>query len=308
MKTPPSWLLYLWLGTAFVGLLLCLGGLTAHLRLGNTAHSGMLLVPQLPASLYIVMAVVVVLGIGLTLLVSITQRRRKAERQLQKHQETARTPWQAALSMLATLAVFAFLLWWVVRYGAHLQALFARLRVDVESMQGFFEEARSMVRQVHSPTAGYAVFTAVMVVYGGMAVLAGWVLLESFAFWRLRSQTPSEEPQRRQVRRAVQAGLRALHDHSEPRAAIIACYARLEHLLEDYGVPVAQHLTPQEYLKSVLQELELPLDILTALVELFELARYSLHPLEDADRLRAIGYLENLQHHLQGAPLYGYQS
>jgi hypothetical protein len=106
------------------------------------------------------------------------------------------------------------------------------------------------------------------------------------------------EPQLQQVRRAVTAGLRELQAHDDPRQAIIACYARLEHLLENYGVPAYAHLTPQEYIGVALQGLELPTDALTGLVQLFEQARYSLHPLDDTAKTLATAYLTMIQTHL----------
>jgi hypothetical protein len=106
------------------------------------------------------------------------------------------------------------------------------------------------------------------------------------------------------VRQAVTAGLRELQSHADPRLAIIACYARLEHLLEDYGVPAHAHLTPQEYMGTVLQGVELPMEALSGLVQLFEQARYSLHPLDDMARTRATAYLTTIQTHLTAeAPL-----
>ena len=41
-----------------------------------------------------------------------------------------------------------------------------------------------------------------------------------------------------------------------PRLAIIACYARLEYLLEDHGVPAYHHLTPQEYMGTAVRGLD----------------------------------------------------
>jgi hypothetical protein len=96
------------------------------------------------------------------------------------------------------------------------------------------------------------------------------------------------------------AGLRELREHTNPRQAIVACYAQLEHLLEDHGVPAYHHLTPQEYMGAALHGVDLPLEPFAGLVELFELARYSLHPLDDAARAAAIAYLERLTTHLEG--------
>ena len=76
-----------------------------------------------------------------------------------------------------------------------------------------------------------------------------------------------------EAQRAVAAGLQELRLHTDPRQAIIACYARLEHLLEDYGVPAYGYLTPQEYMGAALHDLDLPTDAFAGLVGLFELAR-----------------------------------
>lgn len=102
----------------------------------------------------------------------------------------------------------------------------------------------------------------------------------------------------------MSAGLRELREHTEPRQAIIACYARLEHLLEDHGLPAYHHLTPQEYMGAALRGLDLPLDTFAGLVGLFELARYSLHPLDDASRTTAIAHLERLTTYLESETVH----
>jgi hypothetical protein len=54
---------------------------------------------------------------------------------------------------------------------------------------------------------------------------------------------------------------------------------------------------------AALRGLDLPLDAFAGLIRLFELARYSLHPLGDADRRMAIAHLERLTAHLEGGVL-----
>jgi hypothetical protein len=136
----------------------------------------------------------------------------------------------------------------------------------------------------------------VVVLYGGIALVALWVLLEDHGC--ARDSTAPRDANVRRVRRAMTAGLRELRAHTEPRQAIIACYARMEHLLEDHGVPAWRHLTPQEYMGAALRGLDLPMDAFTGLIGLFELARYSLHPLDEAARTTAITHLERLTTHL----------
>jgi hypothetical protein len=48
-----------------------------------------------------------------------------------------------------------------------------------------------------------------------------------------------------------------------------------------------------------LQGLDVPEDAFAGLVVLFEQARYSLHPLGEADKQTAIAHLETIQAHLE---------
>ena len=48
-----------------------------------------------------------------------------------------------------------------------------------------------------------------------------------------------------------------------------------------------------------MQGLDLPLEAFAGLVELFEQARYSLHPLDHSARETAIAHLETLKSHLE---------
>ena len=64
------------LGAMFLAVLLYLSGLAATLQFGDAGVRGFLLVPALSTSLYVIMLLVVLAGVGLSLLVSILQRRR----------------------------------------------------------------------------------------------------------------------------------------------------------------------------------------------------------------------------------------
>jgi len=282
----------LFLGAAFLGAILYLSGLAATLQLGDADLPGVLLVPDLPTPLYIVMAVVVVLGVGCTLLASFRQHRRLSRDQ-EREPEAVKAPWQVLISTLGTLALVLLGLVWLMRHGEVLE----RLRLQISRAQELLAGTHSLVQQVQSPTTGYAMFTMVVLVYGGLGLLGLWILYEGWG--KTRFQSTADDPRPRQVQRAVAAGLQELRTHTDPRQAIIACYARLEHLLTDYGVPAYEHLTPQEYMGTALQDLDLPTDAFAGLVSLFELARYSLHPLDDTARRTAMAYLEQLQTHLE---------
>ena len=286
------------LGAALLGTVLYLSGLSATLQLSDANLPGVLLIPALPMPLYIVMAVVVLGSVGVILLASLRQRRRRASLEAQRRLEAVRTPWQALVSTLASLTLLLIILVWVMRHGPEVYQFLERLRLGVQHAQALLEAGRdSLVQRVHSSTTGYTMFIIVMLVYGGLGLLGLWILCEGWGKAHVQGTVDDERP--RQVQRAVAAGLQELRLHTDPRQAIIACYARLEHLLEDYGVPAYGHLTPQEYMGAALHNLDLPTEAFAGLVSLFELARYSLHPLDDRARATAITYLEQLNVHLE---------
>ncbi|MBI3330143.1 MAG: DUF4129 domain-containing protein [Nitrospinae bacterium] len=292
------------LGATFLGVLLYLSGLASSVRLGDAALQGFLLVPTLPTPLYFTMGAVVLAGVGMTMLVSILHRRRRPPSPIQRQAAGRKAPWQSMLSMLVSLALVTLGLIWLMRHALELQQVWERLRAEVGAIQGLFGSgALTLVHQVSSPTTGYALFAIVVAVYGGIALLALWVLFEG----RIGAHGGDEptDPHTQRVHRAMSAGLRQLREHADPRQAIIACYARLEHLLEDHGVPAYHHLTPQEYMGAALRGLDLPLEAFAGLVRLFELARYSLHPLDDTARTAAITHLEELRTHLQSEAARG---
>jgi hypothetical protein len=287
------------LGATLLAVLLYLSGLAATLQFGDAGVRGFLLVPALSTPLYMTMLLVVLTGVGLTLLVSILQRRRGPRSPEPPHESEAPKPfWQSMLTMLAWLALVGLGLNWLIRHGPEVQEFLERIRTEVGAMREMLGSGtQPLVDQVSSPTAGYALFVTVVVIYGGIGLVALWALFEDRGYAHL--STP-DDPHVRQVRRAMQAGLRELREHADPRQAIIACYARLEYLLEDHGLPAYRHLTPQEYMGVALRGLDLPLDAFAGLIQLFELARYSLHPLDDAARAAATSHLERLTAHLEG--------
>jgi hypothetical protein len=274
-------------------------GLSLTLPLGDANRHGFLLVPALPTPLYIVMGLVVLAGVGLTLLVSFIQRRKpSSERPRRRQAEHIKTPWQLMVSTLASCTILVLAVLWFMRYGTPLFEWLEQWRHDLRTAPELLAAGtQSLLRQVDSPITGYAMFITVLVIYGGLAILALWVLYDGRQ--PVIADSEPEDPRSKRVRRAVTAGLRELRQHADPRQSIIACYARLEHLLEDYGVPTYNHLTPQEYMGAAMQGVDVPLDAFAGLVGLFEQARYSLHPLDNVAREQAIEHLQTIKSHLE---------
>jgi len=100
---------------------------------------------------------------------------------------------------------------------------------------------------------------------------------------------------------ALAAGARALHEDPDPRTAIIGCYAAMERSLADAGSPPRLADTPAEVLsRATAGGLVRPAWAGT-LTGLFRQARYSSHPMTEADRTTAIGALAQVQADLGGA-------
>ena len=274
-------------------------GLSLTLPLGDANRRGLLLVPALPTPLYIVMGLVVLAGVGLTLLASFLQRRKQpSELPRRRQPDPIKTPWQLLVSTLVSCTFLVLAVLWFMRYGTPLFEWLEQWRHDLRTAPALLATGtQSLLRQVDSPVTGYALFITILVIYGGLAVLALWVLYDSRQ--PAMPDTEPEDPRSKRVRRAVTASLRELRQHTNPRQSIIACYARLEHLLEDHGVPTYNHLTPQEYMGAAMQGVDVPLDAFAGLVGLFEQARYSLHPLDNEAREQAIKHLQTIKSHLE---------
>jgi Domain of unknown function (DUF4129) len=95
------------------------------------------------------------------------------------------------------------------------------------------------------------------------------------------------------ARRAVEAALKPLADPADPRAAVIAAYARMEQVLAARELGRRTPEAPREYLARVLRARGMPGRPLTTLTTLFEEARFSPHPIPQSAPRRALREFEN---------------
>ncbi len=93
------------------------------------------------------------------------------------------------------------------------------------------------------------------------------------------------------VAKATADSLEELELGGDPRIAIIRCYARFERSLAAAETPRAPWQTPMEFMRAVLSSLPLDPDDVVRLTRLFELARFSHHPLGVAEQAAALGAL-----------------
>ena len=94
---------------------------------------------------------------------------------------------------------------------------------------------------------------------------------------------------------AVQEAIEELEVGGDVRAVILACFRRFCSLLGAHGITAQGALTPRELEDLAVERLRVSRDASGALTSLFEEARYSEHPLGEADRRRAIESLAGIR-------------
>ncbi len=117
------------------------------------------------------------------------------------------------------------------------------------------------------------------------------------------SPEPDVEPDPEPLVAALAAGARVLHEDPDPRTAIIGCYAAMERSLADAGSPPRMADTPAEVLSRATTSGLVRAAPAATLTGLFRRARYSGHPMTEADRATAIDALAQVRADLESASL-----
>ncbi len=94
---------------------------------------------------------------------------------------------------------------------------------------------------------------------------------------------------------AVDDSVEDLRAEPDPRRAIVRCYARFERAAAASGVERKPWSTPMEFMREALRRLPLPRTAVPTLTGLFELARFSHHPLGPSERDRALAALDEIR-------------
>jgi len=94
---------------------------------------------------------------------------------------------------------------------------------------------------------------------------------------------------------AVQDAIEELEVGGDVRAVILACFRRFCALLGARGITAQGALTPRELEDLAVGRLHVSREASSTLISLFEEARYSEHPLGEADRHRAIESLAGIR-------------
>jgi len=139
-----------------------------------------------------------------------------------------------------------------------------------------------------------------VIVVSSLAVLAlaaaGWLLL------RERRSEPKREWVAAELAVALERTIADLRAEPDPRVAVIAAYAQMEHALAAVGLDRRQDEAPREYLERVLPDVGAQTASVQRLTGLFERAKFSPHTIDAAMKEEAIDALESLRNDLRSGP------
>ncbi|MGH8793918.1 MAG: DUF4129 domain-containing protein [Stackebrandtia sp.] len=145
-----------------------------------------------------------------------------------------------------------------------------------------------------------ALVAAALIAYGTRRLLttrpSGWDRVDS----RAAAQPSAEE-----MRDALQAGLVDIDAGGDPRAAVIACWLRLEHAAADAGVARLASETPAELVQRVLAACRVDDRALSELADAYRRARYAPHDVDVDLRQRARAALAAVDAQLAAAAAEG---
>jgi hypothetical protein len=135
--------------------------------------------------------------------------------------------------------------------------------------------------------------------------LAAAVVLVSILAWviserrrRLSAQARGSKP-RETMSEAIEEGIETLLSHPDPRLAVIAAYSVMEKAFARAGSARRLYETPLEFVGRILSSVPSAGADATKLAELFELAKFSQHEIDEKMRVVAVRTLSNIRHLLQ---------
>jgi hypothetical protein len=133
-----------------------------------------------------------------------------------------------------------------------------------------------------------------IVVVAGLFVL----LLAVVIRWRIQDRrfaTEGGNNDRTATEAAVDVSLDALRNEPDPRRAVIAAYAAMERALSSAGLGRRRSEAPMEYVRRVLTEQTRAPEEVRTVTDLFQVAKFSHHAVDEDMRRAAIDALERIR-------------
>jgi hypothetical protein len=233
----------------------------------------------------------VIFGLAFLLIMVAARAKRKPEEDPESGRATS---WRQTLAPVIAMLplVAAVLVLWLD--GGRIAGALLRLG------EGWFGGAASVAAEGEEPIVfslpwlGWGIgFISLAVALATLAIAVLLLFGDRLLAWWLARRARAE---RAEIVAVVDGSLEDLDDSPDPRVAIINCYRRFERLAERAEVRRAPWQTAEEFMRDALARLSLPPAAVERLTRLFEVARFSQHPLGVAERERARACLEEIRH------------
>jgi len=291
MTTPPpvSEGVSLRLGAGAViatGLLLVLAATVGPLP-APAGDPGAKVVIRLPDAVRVV--VLGLLALSTIILFSLQRRRRPTEETLAPSPAAQRLPpWAAALVSLLLVVLAWYLVWryWSGPDGQPIEKAFAAIAGLLDLL--------TLPQKPPTSIPSLELAIAALLLLLALAVFAVMVLVamaDRLEKWWTQREGAARPPAVPDPLALIQADLRAEPD---ARVAIIRAYGRFERALAAARAPRAAWQTPAEFMRTTLARLPVPAAPVRRLTALFEVARFSTHPLGAEARDAACDSLDEI--------------
>ena len=204
--------------------------------------------------------------------------------------EPQRVPaWVRAVRQMLSLGYFVLLAYLLSRGGISLDAIMA-----LGAGAGVAGGIGALGAAAHNAPPLVTWSFGILAVAAGLGALAlaMWVALGARSLARPDDRA---DDARAPLEAAVEEGAEDLRTEPDARRAIVRCYARFERAAADAGLPRKPWATPMEFMAEALRRTPLARTAVPVLTALFELARFSHHPLGVPERDRALTALEEIR-------------
>jgi Domain of unknown function (DUF4129) len=230
--------------------------------------------------------------IALLVLVMRRRRRKQGDGDSAEAELPQTSRWSKLVILLYPVAVFAIPILLLARHLRH--------RLVPLQIPGLGHPNGRTAQHAGNITSGssWPVLTGIVL---AIAVVAAIVIFEhrhGHYIRPARIRRPSLRPSA--LRTALSAGAAALREGTEPRAAIIACYAAMERTLAGAGAAPTPADTPAEVLDRAAAGGLIHSSAADELTGLFRQARYGRRDIGEPERAAAQGALAQLQSDLAG--------
>ena len=265
-------------GLVIVALLLIVGAAAAlpeGLSVWDSDDSRRVIVPEIPALIRYLIA-----GIGGLMLVALILLRATVMGGPRPMRAKGRSRWRWVALILVAAALWATFAAWrqddITRELTDGGVLPSPSPQTTATPEGSPERVTE-----YSESFGWVVGILFVLVLGAITVAL-------FMLFRKERDMGATRQLEERILEELEAGLDDLHDIDDPRAAVIACYSRMERVVELGGIVPAASDTPFELLARVLRERRVSESSARRLTELFEEAKFSVRPIDEAMRGEAL--------------------